>query len=56
MALITPAISHPGVIIYAVAARDKARATAFAHKHDIPVVKDSYEGVYLTTVHPYVST
>lgn len=45
MALITPAISHPGVIVYAVAARDKARATAFAHKHNIPVVKDSYEAI-----------
>lgn len=56
MALIIPAISHSGVIIYAVAARDKARATAFAQKHNIPVVKDSYEGVYLTAVGPVVST
>lgn len=45
VALITPALSHPGVIIYAIAARDKVRATAFAHQYKIPVVKDSYEGV-----------
>jgi predicted dehydrogenase len=44
MALIWPATSHPGVIIYAVAARDKTRAAAFAKKHGIPVVKDSYDG------------
>ncbi|ETS85562.1 hypothetical protein PFICI_03587 [Pestalotiopsis fici W106-1] len=43
MAFISPAQSHPGVIIYAVAARDKTRATAFAKKHSIPVVKDSYD-------------
>ncbi|KAF3003949.1 hypothetical protein E8E14_004218 [Neopestalotiopsis sp. 37M] len=36
-------IAHPGVIIYAVAARDKTRAAAFAKKHGIPVVKDSYD-------------
>lgn len=46
MALITPALSHPGVIVYAVAARDKARAAAFAKTHNIPVVKESYDGAY----------
>ncbi|KAI4597863.1 hypothetical protein KJ359_004140 [Pestalotiopsis sp. 9143b] len=45
MALIWPAQSHPGVIIYAVAARDKTRATTFAKKHGIPVVKDSYDDI-----------
>ncbi|KAJ4419202.1 hypothetical protein N0V82_005109 [Gnomoniopsis sp. IMI 355080] len=45
MALISPAISHPGVIVYAIAARDRARAIAFAHQHNIPVVKDSYEAI-----------
>lgn len=44
MALITPAKSHPEVIIHAVAARDKTRATTFARKYDIPVVKNSYDG------------
>jgi predicted dehydrogenase len=51
MALILPAKSHTQVIIHAVAARDKARATAFAKKHDIPVVKNSYEGAsYVMTI------
>ncbi|KAF2850033.1 NAD(P)-binding protein [Plenodomus tracheiphilus IPT5] len=45
MALILPAKSHPQVIIHAVAARDKTRATAFANKHGIPVVKNSYEEI-----------
>lgn len=47
MALITPAKSHPEVIVYSVAARDKARAAAFAKKHGIPHVKDSYQGAWL---------
>ncbi|PQE10514.1 hypothetical protein CJF31_00009252 [Rutstroemia sp. NJR-2017a BVV2] len=45
MALITPARSHPEVIVHAVAARDKGRATTFAKKHGIPVVKDSYDAI-----------
>lgn len=44
MAVITPAISHPEVIIYAVAARDQVRAKVFAKQHGIPEVKGSYEG------------
>lgn len=44
MALITPAKSHPEVIVYSVAARDKKKATAFAKKHGIPHVKDNYQG------------
>ncbi|KAI1824154.1 oxidoreductase domain-containing protein [Xylaria intraflava] len=43
MALITPAISHPEVIVQAIAARDRARAEEFAKKHGIPEVRDSYE-------------
>jgi predicted dehydrogenase len=52
MALILPAKSHSQVIIHAIAARDKTRATAFAKRHSIPVVKDSYEGTFpwLTTL------
>ena len=44
VSLILPAKSHPDVIIQAVAARDKARAAEFAKSHDIPEVKDSYQG------------
>ncbi|CAG7848257.1 D-xylose 1-dehydrogenase (NADP(+)) 2 Short=XDH 2; Flags: Precursor [Serendipita indica DSM 11827] len=42
-ALITPARSHPDVVIYAVAARDETRARAYARKHRIPVVFSSYQ-------------
>jgi hypothetical protein len=44
MALILPAKSHSQVIIHAIVARDKTRATGFANKHGIPVVKNRYEG------------
>ncbi|ROV93661.1 hypothetical protein VPNG_08858 [Cytospora leucostoma] len=43
--LINPARIHPEVIIHAVAARDKTRATAYAKKHGIPEVKDSYQAI-----------
>ncbi|KAJ4250133.1 hypothetical protein NW762_011944 [Fusarium torreyae] len=42
-ALINPAKSHPDVIIQAVAARDRGKAEAYAKKHSIPQVIDSYE-------------
>ncbi|KAB8336836.1 hypothetical protein FH972_021144 [Carpinus fangiana] len=45
LALITPAKSHPEVIVQAVAARDRIRAEAFAKKHGIPDVKDTYQDV-----------
>ncbi|RMZ66112.1 fad binding domain-containing [Pyrenophora seminiperda CCB06] len=45
MALITPAMSHPEVIVQAIAARDRGRAEEFAKKHGIPEVKDSYEDI-----------
>lgn len=35
-ALIYPAKSHLEAVVYAVAARDKARAETFAKKHKIP--------------------
>jgi predicted dehydrogenase len=41
-ALIAPAREVPGVEVRAVAARDGARARAFAAKHRIPVVHESY--------------
>jgi predicted dehydrogenase len=43
MALIKPAGRVPGVIVAAVAARDPARAAAFAAKHHIPTVHPSYD-------------
>ncbi|QKX55603.1 uncharacterized protein TRUGW13939_02699 [Talaromyces rugulosus] len=45
MTLITPAKSHPEVIVQAVAARDRSRAEAFAKKHGVPEVKDSYQDI-----------
>ncbi|KIY69651.1 NAD(P)-binding protein [Cylindrobasidium torrendii FP15055 ss-10] len=42
-ALIKPARSHADVVIYAVAARDKARAQEYADKHGITKVHDSYQ-------------
>lgn len=43
-AVITPAKSHPEVIIAAVAARDRKRGEAYAKKHKIPIVHGSYQG------------
>lgn len=43
-ALILPAKSHPEVVVYAVAARNRARAEAFAKKHEIPKVHADYQG------------
>ena len=45
ISLILPARDHPGVIIAAVAARDRTRAEAYAKKHGIPRVFDSYDGM-----------
>lgn len=50
-ALIIPAKSHPEVIIHAVAARDKKKAQAFAKKHGIPKVHESYAGKSSNSVH-----
>ncbi|GAA4558226.1 Gfo/Idh/MocA family oxidoreductase [Planotetraspora kaengkrachanensis] len=44
-ALIKPAKLVPGVEVAAVAARDRVRAGAFAAKHGIPVVHESYEAL-----------
>lgn len=44
MGFITPAKTHPEIIVYAIAARDKDRAVAYAKKHGIPEVRDSYQG------------
>jgi predicted dehydrogenase len=43
-ALISPAKSHPEVEVYAIAARDKTRAEAYAKKNGIPMVFGSYQG------------
>lgn len=45
MALVRPARSVPGATVDVVAARDPARARAFAAKHGIPRVVDSYEAL-----------
>ncbi|KAF5688696.1 hypothetical protein FDENT_4781 [Fusarium denticulatum] len=44
-ALITPSKSHPDVEIHAVAARQKEKAVAYAKKHNIPHVLDSYQAI-----------
>ncbi|KAK4219897.1 hypothetical protein QBC37DRAFT_73367 [Rhypophila decipiens] len=44
-AIIVPAQQHGDVIIQAVAARNKDRAAAFAKKHGIPQVFDSYDAL-----------
>ncbi|KAJ5171977.1 dimeric dihydrodiol dehydrogenase [Penicillium capsulatum] len=43
IALITPAKSHPDVLVAAVAARDRKRAEVYAKKHGIPTVHSTYE-------------
>ncbi|KAJ5669869.1 oxidoreductase [Penicillium macrosclerotiorum] len=43
LALITPAKSHPEVIVQAVSARDQNRAKQFAKEYGIPDVKGSYQ-------------
>ncbi|TFK39890.1 hypothetical protein BDQ12DRAFT_734614 [Crucibulum laeve] len=43
-ALIGPASNHPEAIVYAVAARDEGRATAYAKKHGIPKVYGGANG------------
>jgi predicted dehydrogenase len=47
-ALINPAKSHPEVIIYAVAARDKNRAVAYGKKYGIEKIyggPNGYQGI-----------
>jgi predicted dehydrogenase len=44
-ALVRPARTNPEATVEAVAARDPARAQAFAHRHQIPRVLDTYEAV-----------
>src|SRR5215510_12427319 len=44
-ALIGPAMDNAEVVVAAVAARDVSRAQAFAAKHGIPRVHDSYEAL-----------
>jgi hypothetical protein len=43
--VIKPARLLPNVVVHAVAARDVARATAFAQRHGIPHVFPSYEAL-----------
>ncbi|KAH8160808.1 hypothetical protein CIB48_g7436 [Xylaria polymorpha] len=44
-AIILPARSHPDVVIQTVAARDPAKATAYAQKHGIPNVAKTYQDI-----------
>jgi predicted dehydrogenase len=46
MSLLTPAKSHPEIVIQAVAARDRKRAEEYAKANGIPEVKGSYQGVF----------
>ncbi|MEH6581811.1 MAG: Gfo/Idh/MocA family oxidoreductase [Halioglobus sp.] len=43
--LVKPAQKVEGIELYAIAARDPARARAYADKHHIPTVHDSYEAL-----------
>ncbi|OBJ04486.1 oxidoreductase [Mycobacterium alsense] len=45
LALVNPAKGHARVEVAAVAARDASRGRAFAAKHDIPRVHDSYDAL-----------
>jgi predicted dehydrogenase len=45
MAMVKPAGRVPGVVVAAVAARDPARAAAFARKHRISTVHSSYDAL-----------
>jgi predicted dehydrogenase len=45
LTLITPALTHPDVIVQAVAARDRKKAEEFAQKHSIPDIRDSYQEI-----------
>jgi predicted dehydrogenase len=44
-AVVKPARAIDGVVVAAVAARDRARAEAFARKHAIPTVLDGYQAL-----------
>lgn len=44
-AIISPSLSHPDVVIQAVAARDENRARDYANRHGIPTVFKSYQGL-----------
>ncbi|KAL8709833.1 MAG: hypothetical protein Q9220_005449 [cf. Caloplaca sp. 1 TL-2023] len=44
-AIITPAKSHGEVIVAAVAAREKKKATAYAKRYKIPIIHSSYQAL-----------
>jgi predicted dehydrogenase len=56
MAIISPAKSHPGVIIAAIAARDEKKGQAYAKKYGIPVVYKSYQGPLNRYIAPDLQT
>lgn len=45
-ALINPAKTHPDVLVYSVAARDRNKAQTYAQKYGIAEVKATYQGVF----------
>lgn len=45
VAVIQPAKSHTEIIITAIAARDEAKASAYARRYDIPTVHTSYQAL-----------
>lgn len=55
VALVTPAKSHPDIVVQAVAARDRDRAEAYAKKHGIPDVLESYQGKLRTQTWPHLT-
>lgn len=46
LSLITPAKSHPQVVVQAISAKNHQRAEEFAKKHGIPDVRDTYQGMF----------
>ncbi|KAI1146938.1 hypothetical protein F4825DRAFT_439119 [Nemania diffusa] len=44
-AIILPAKNHPDVLLQTVAARDPSKATAYAKKHGIPKIANSYQDI-----------
>ncbi|KOS18840.1 putative oxidoreductase [Escovopsis weberi] len=45
VAFVTPAKSHPKVIVHSIAARDPSRAASFAKKHGIRHVAEDYQAI-----------
>ena len=44
--MIKPALSHPEIVVTAVASRDPKRGQEYAIKYHIPIVYTSYQGIF----------